>query len=103
MDKRAALKIAKSFVASLPEEYAVAKVFLFGSVVKGTAHQDSDIDIAVVLPRIGNSFDMRVKLMKISRHVDTRIEPHPIAEKEFNQNNALASEVLKYGIPIKLK
>lgn len=100
MDKRTALEIAGRFIRSLPDRYAAKQAYLFGSYAKETADEDSDIDVAVVLPKYSNAFDARVALMKLSRKIDLRIEPHPIKEKEFNVGNPLASEVLKYGIPL---
>lgn len=100
MDKRKALSIAKKFVNNLPVDYKVKKAFLFGSFAKGNAHKDSDVDVALILSGRFNTFDMRIKLMNIRRDVDIIIEPHPIAEKEFNNANPLACEILKYGIPL---
>lgn len=100
MDKRAALEIAKRFITLLPAKYAAKQAFLFGSYARETAHEYSDIDVALILPRYSNAFDARVALMKISRKIDLRIEPHPIKEKEFNNSNPLACEILKYGIPL---
>ncbi|MEX2233428.1 MAG: nucleotidyltransferase domain-containing protein [Cyclobacteriaceae bacterium] len=103
MDKKTALEIAGRFIKSLPERYAAKQAFLFGSYAKETAHEYSDIDIALVLQRYSNAYDVRVALMKLSRKIDLRIEPHPIKEKEFNYSNPLASEILKYGIPLNVK
>lgn len=100
MDKRNAIRIAKKFIKSVPAEYKVRKAFLFGSFAKGNAHEDSDVDVALVLSGRFDTFDMRVNLMRIRRNVDLAIEPHPIAEKEFNNRNPLASEILRYGIPL---
>ena len=98
MDKRGALKIAKFFLRGLPKKYSTKKAYLFGSYAKGTAHSDSDIDIALILPECENLFDVRVGLMQISRKIDLSIEPHPMAEEDFEEGNPLAEEIKKYGI-----
>lgn len=103
MDKRGAISLAEAFVNSLPKEYKVKKAFLFGSFAKGNAHKHSDVDVAVILSMPFDSFDMRVNLMRFRRDIDLVIEPHPIREKEFNSSNPLASEILKYGIPLNVK
>ena len=103
MDKRKALSLAKKYVADIHLQFKVKEAFLFGSFARGNYHEDSDIDIALVLKGTFDAFDMRVKLMKSRWDIDVRIEPHPIAEKEFNSDDSLSFEVLKYGIPIKLK
>ncbi len=37
---------------------------------------------------------------KLSRKFDTRIEPHPFDETDFNSSNPFANEILKKGIKI---
>ncbi len=98
MDKRGALKIAKRFLKTLPKEYAARKAYLFGSYAKGTAHKDSDIDIALVLTKCDNIFDARIGLMQLSRKIDLSIEPHPMSESDFEEGNSLIEEIKKYGI-----
>ena len=78
----------------------VKKVFLFGSYAKGTFHEDSDIDLAIIFDSLSDSFDMQVELMKIRRKFDTRIEPHPFSESDFNTSNPIANEILKNGLEI---
>ncbi len=100
MDKRGALKIAKHFLRELPKKYSTKRACLFGSFAKGTAHKGSDIDIALILPRCGDLFDTRPELMQISRKIDLLIEPHPMAQEDFDESNSLAEEIKKYGIPL---
>ena len=35
--------------------------------------------------------------MRLRREIDSRIEPHPIKESDFNQSNPLVNEIKKYG------
>lgn len=78
----------------------VKRIFLFGSYVKGTSHKNSDIDIAVIFDTLSDAFDMQVELMKIRRKFDTRIEPHPFSESDFNATNPLANEIIETGFEI---
>jgi len=66
----------------------------------GNLNEDSDIDLAIVLNNLSNSFTMQIQLMKLSRKFDTRIEPHPFDEKDFNTSNPFANEILDKGIEI---
>ncbi len=102
MDKREALKLTKQYIKILQGKYKVKKAFMFGSFARGNAHEDSDIDVAVILGGNFDVFDRRLELMKLRWDLDTRLEPHPIPSKDFNKWNALANEILKYGIPIKI-
>jgi hypothetical protein len=69
--------------------------FLFGSAARGTARIDSDIDVAVVLEGISNSFDAQVELMKLRRVVDLRIEPHPFAFQDEDDPSGFMAEIRK--------
>jgi hypothetical protein len=48
-------------------------------------------------------FDTQRLLRQIRRQIDLRIEPHPIAEDQFNAQNPLAVEIQKTGIELSLK
>ena len=97
MDKKDVLKIARQFASLLMTKYDCKQMFLFGSYAKGTNQEESDIDIAVILEEFENSIDIQLELMRLRRKVDSRIEPHPFREKDFNLANPLVYEILKYG------
>lgn len=97
MDKKEALKIARKFASVIKANFDCKQVFLFGSYAKGTNREESDIDIAVILSKFDNRFDTQVELMRLSRKIDSRIEPHPFREKDFNLENPFVYEIKKYG------
>jgi len=97
MDERAIETTIKNYISLLPINYKPLKVFLFGSFARNNFREESDIDVALVFRDVKDSFQTQVDLMKLRRTVDLRIEPHPIAEKDFIENNPLAKEVIKYG------
>jgi len=74
---------------------------MFGSFAKGTNHADSDIDIAIVVKNVSDIIDTQIDMMKLRRKVDLRIEPHPFAFTDFNEDNPVVNEILKSGILIK--
>lgn len=100
MDKEQAIEIAKRYIDFLKGKYDIQKVFLFGSFAKGTNHDDSDIDLAIVLNHITDLIDTQIELMKLRRSIDLRIEPHPFDLNDFNRTNPVVNEILKYGINI---
>jgi len=97
MDKKNALKIAQEYAHIVKSRFDCKKVILFGSYAKGNNHTDSDIDIAVIFADYANRLDMQVELMKLTRQVDSRIEPHPFRENEFELYNPIVNEIVKYG------
>ncbi len=100
MDKSDAIKIAQKYAEQIKPLYKNANIILFGSYVKGNYHDESDIDIAVILNDYDNILNVQLELMRLRRKIDSRIEPHPIRLSEFNINNPLADEILRHGLKI---
>ncbi len=101
MDKRDAINIASRYADAVKLKYDAVKIILFGSYAKGNYHKDSDIDVAVILKDFNNLIDTQLDLMRIRRKIDSRIEPHPFREKDFEITNPIVNEIVKYGQDIK--
>jgi uncharacterized protein len=101
MDKNDAVKIAGQYAAAINQRYDFLKIILFGSYAKGNYHEDSDIDIAIVFKDFNNLIKMQVELMKLRRKIDSRIEPHPFRESDFDISNPIVYEIIKYGQEIR--
>lgn len=57
MDKRTAIKKVNEYINFLKKKkYNITKAYIFGSYVKGTYNDDSDIDIALGYRKNGRSF-----------------------------------------------
>lgn len=97
MDKKDAMIIASKYADEVMIKYDTVKIVLFGSYAKGNFNEDSDIDIAVILKDYDNLVETQVDLMRIRRKIDSRIEPHPIREQDFNASNPLVNEIIRYG------
>lgn len=100
MVKTDVINLAEEFADAVRTKYDTCKIYLFGSQVRGNTHDESDIDIAVVLKDYDKRIDMLMELMRIRRKIDSRIEPHPFRESEFNSSHILVEQILKYGIEI---
>ncbi len=97
MDKKNALKIARDYVRFIVSHryYHVKEAFLFGSYTRNHFNEDSDIDVALVLEGYKDTIKELSNLMRLRRNFDLRIEPHPIAKKDFRDSNPLAKEIKK--------
>ena len=96
MDKASALIIAQQYADEVVKEMAPDKVLLFGSYVKGTAKEESDIDIAVVFDGFkGDWFHTCTKLSNITWKVSTHIEPVLLDIQD--DKNGFVQEVLQTG------
>jgi uncharacterized protein len=101
MVNQSVIDTAKLYIQAIPESIDLKKAFLFGSYAKGNEHQDSDIDIAIVIGNMDDFFSVQMQLMRLKRNIDLRIEPHPIWEGDFDIQNPFAYEIQKTGIEIK--
>jgi predicted nucleotidyltransferase len=97
MDKTDVLTIAQNYASAVNSKFGFIRMILFGSYAKGNFNDDSDIDIAVVYKDYGSLIDMQLELMRLRRKIDSRIEPHPFRESEFEISNPIVDEILKYG------
>lgn len=102
MDKRDVIDIAEKYAHAVKSKYDFVRIILFGSYAKGNYHVDSDIDIAVILKDYENLIDTQVDLMRLRRKIDSRIEPHPFREKDFERTNPMVNEILTHGKDIQI-
>lgn len=76
---------AKSFLEALMKAgIDVSEAYLFGSVAKGLADMDSDIDVGVVSRDFQGIpyYDIQ-KISKHRRQIDLRLEIHPFSLREI--------------------
>ncbi|MBC8184926.1 nucleotidyltransferase domain-containing protein [candidate division KSB1 bacterium] len=76
MVKKSVINRVNAFADIVREHFVVQKIILFGSQLKGTAHEDSDIDVAVVFKNIEDDYlKTAARLFQLRRNIDARIEP----------------------------
>ena len=89
------------FLSSVHRVRRIEAAYLYGSQVKGTATEWSDIDVAVVSPDFAaDLFEERLLLMRLAAEVDDRIEPHPFRPEDFRAASPLASEIQRTGVRV---
>jgi uncharacterized protein len=99
MDKIDALKISRNYLKRLRKsDIEFSEAWLFGSYAKGNQHENSDIDIAIVLKNNSiHTFETDVKLMIIRKGDETLIEPHAFTKEEFDYNVPIVNQIVRYG------
>ena len=97
-DQTDVLCIVQRYAELLRYYFDFKKIILFGSDAKGNPRKDSDIDIAIVFSDYENRLHRQVELMKLTRQVDTRIEPNPFREHEFVASNPFVHEIISSGM-----
>jgi uncharacterized protein len=101
MDKNTAIKISKNYLQKVRNnDIDFSQAWLFGSFAKGNNHENSDIDIAIVLSDNSRSFDIEVKLMTLRAGEETIIEPHPFNRDDFDVNNPIVYQIVNNGLRI---
>lgn len=98
-DKKLTHQIIKRYLNILRENnIPIWRVYLYGSHVKGGYHKESDIDIAVFWDKETiDGFDEDVQLLKLTKNVDLRIEPHSFARMDFDESDPYIKEIVKTG------
>ncbi len=105
MDKGVSETIRRYIESVAKNQSGLISAFLFGSYARNMQRAESDIDIALVLDDLDDNerFDTQIRLMLLAAQIDSRIEPHPISQKDLNSNNPFAIEIRKTGIELKVK
>ena len=95
MDQEQVIKLVKAYKQAILPMYQDAKVYLYGSYSKGEARQDSDIDVAIIVPHIhGNWFNIVPPLWKTARSISSLIEP---VIMEADEHSPLYDDVIRTG------
>ncbi len=104
MVNREIIEMLKRYVMLLNAEgFSVRKAYLYGSYAAGTATDESDIDVLIVSDNHDENDDKAIgKAWRLTRRVNTRIEPFVIGLDSFNTevSSPLIDTVKRYGIQI---
>ena len=94
------IEAVRKYIEELKKnDIPVQKVILFGSCVKGTSKDESDIDIAILSDAFTDDrFEERRRIVPLRRKIDSRIEPIPINTKSFAEGGNLIDEIKRTGI-----
>ncbi len=104
MKRSEGLRIATRFSHALKAEgIPVQRVLLYGSVARDAAHEDSDLDIAVICKPFGTSrHEENMALRRIRWDIDVRIEPYCFHPEDFSDALyfPLAREIERTGVEV---
>jgi len=96
MDYKEVIEKVKKYSQLVTETFHPEMIVLYGSYAKGTAGEESDIDVAVIFDKIGDDYlDRFHKLYKLRRGIDSRIEP--VLLELGNDKSGFCEDILKTG------
>ncbi len=98
MDQDKARQLAQEYANLVIKNMIVNKIILYGSYARGDYRKNSDIDIAVVVPRNSvskNILEDMAKLFKLSHSVSLDIEPVLLIDEE--DNSGFLESISEYG------
>ena len=98
MGKNEVIDVVRRYKKQVLSTIGPASVYLYGSYSKGYAREDSDIDVAVVVPEVKEDFLKTSSLLwSLTLDVNTQIEPVLI---DTRHPSPLYSDILKTGVLI---
>jgi predicted nucleotidyltransferase len=99
MAQATAIKHAKTYAQLVAKEIKPCRIVLFGSFAKGNWHEWSDIDVAVIVKKVGSDIlDVYGQLNEFTYDIDSRIEP--VLLEQGNDRSGFLSTVLQTGITL---
>lgn len=93
MANKTVVKSVQNYLRYLTQQgIPVSFGVLYGSYAKGKAHKWSDIDLLVVSPKFDRkrTTDDYEQLWVFAGRTDSRIEPIPVGEKQFKEDDSSA-------------
>ncbi|MCI8393737.1 MAG: nucleotidyltransferase domain-containing protein [Clostridia bacterium] len=98
MDKETAKKLVEEYAKLVVQNMVVNKIVLYGSYARGDNRKNSDIDVAVIVPRESiskNILNDMAKLFKLTRNISTDLEPILLIDEE--DASGFLEDILQYG------
>ena len=98
---REIIESIQKYIKKISQHYKIEAIILFGSYAKGTQHEYSDIDVAIISSDFKDIFDDMAELIGMTWKIDTRIEPHPIRKEDYdNIATPFVQEIIDTGIKV---
>jgi predicted nucleotidyltransferase len=99
-DYEAVNKTVSSYVADVKSAMPIDRAFLYGSYAKGTATEQSDIDVCFFSQSFEDMppIDVLTRLFRLTRkYKGIDIEPRGFPTSELENDNPFVKEVLRTG------
>ena len=98
MDKEQVRRIVQDYAKMVIQQMIVKSIILYGSYARGENNSNSDIDIAVIIPKEAvseNIIAQMSKLFRIAYDISSDIEPVLLVEGE--DKSGFQEHIMSYG------
>jgi uncharacterized protein len=95
-----AMSEVEALAGRIVEEFDPDKIILFGSHAYGTAQDYSDVDLLVLMPFKGNSFDRATEILERIEHpfcADVIVRDPVDAEQKYQEHDSLIRDAFDRG------
>lgn len=100
LPKEFALELVRRYKEVIAPRFdSKMKVMMFGSYAKGCPNEWSDIDVAIIVPKVdrGKWWDTAVSLGRAKRNISSYIEPIIL---ESGEDSPIYREVMRTGVMV---
>ena len=94
------LTAIREFADRMAREFHPQRIILFGSYADGTATEDSDVDLLVVMPHDGKSWDAAAQVRSTVRPpfpVDLLVRSPSTLRQRLQQGDVFLAEITERG------
>jgi len=89
-------KIIEEYSKKILSYYSVKYIILYGSYQRGNFREDNDIDIAIIVDEFSDNYlEDQTNLFRLTRDIDSRIEPVLLSLSE--DRSGFAESIIKNG------
>lgn len=82
----------------LVEQFDPLRIVLFGSHVRGEARPDSDVDLLVIVPHLGDKRETAIRMLAALRGLRAAIDVIPTDPEEIARRGNLPGDVLRSAL-----
>ena len=93
-----AIDMLPEAIERLVKGFAPLRIIVFGSHARGEARPDSDLDLLVVVPHLGDKREMAVGMTKALRGLRADIDVVPTDPEEIARRGETPGDVLRWAL-----
>lgn len=90
--------LVESVVQRIAEAIQPEKIILFGSKAKGTARQDSDIDLLIIKDAMQSKRDLKLRIRRLFPHQNFSMDLFVLTTEEFQKQQRVANTIARSAV-----